>query len=46
MLKDQRGLTLVEYIIGAALILAVVGTSLWALTTAVAQRLDEFRGQL
>jgi len=46
MLKDQRGLTLVEYIIGAALILAVVGASVWALTGAIAGRLDEFRSQL
>lgn len=46
MLKDRRGLTMVEYIIGAALILAVVGTSVWALTDAIAERLDEFRSQL
>jgi len=46
MLKDQRGLTLVEYIIGAALILAVVGSSVWALAGAIAGRLDKFRSQL
>lgn len=46
MLKDKRGLTLVEYIVAAALILAIVGSSVWALTGAIAGRLDEFRSQL
>ena len=43
---DDGGLTMIEYIILAALILAVVGLAAWQLAGAVAGRLDAYRGQL
>jgi Flp pilus assembly pilin Flp len=46
MLKNPEGLTLVEYIILAALILVAVGTSAWQLAGAIGGRLDAYRNQL
>jgi len=46
MLKDHRGLTQMEYIILAAIVLAVVGLSAWQLAQAIAARLDAYRDSL
>lgn len=46
MWKDNSGLSMVEYIILAALVLAVVGASAWQLAKAIAARLDAYRQQL
>jgi hypothetical protein len=35
MLKDDKGLTIVEYILGGALVLAIVGLSVWGIATSV-----------
>jgi len=35
MLKDNKGLSMVEYILGGALTLAIVGLSLYSITNSV-----------
>lgn len=45
-LIEKRGLTIVEYIIGGALVLAVVGTALWSLAGAIAGRFNDFNDAL
>jgi len=46
MLQDDAGLSMVEYVILAALILAVVGAAAWQLAGAIAGRLADYRDQL
>ena len=46
LLFGKRGLTMVEYILGGALILAVTGLALWQLAASIAARYDAFRGGL
>jgi Flp pilus assembly pilin Flp len=46
MVRDDAGLTLVEYIVLGALILAIVGLAAWQLAGSIAQRLDAYRNQL
>jgi len=45
-LCDKNGLTLVEYIVGGALILALVGTAIWSLAGAIAGRFNAFNNSL
>ena len=45
-LIGKRGLTIVEYILGGALVLATVGGALWSLAGAIAGRFDAFNNNL
>ncbi len=38
MLRDKQGLTIVEYIVGGALMLAILGLSAWALSNSVSDQ--------
>lgn len=46
MWDDDLGLTIMEYILLAAIVLAVVGVAAWQLAQAIAARLDAYRQQL
>lgn len=46
MWDDDLGLTIMEYILLAAIVLAVVGSVAWQLAQAIAARLDAYRQQL
>jgi|GEM_PF-5188660 len=46
MIEQNHGLTQVEYIVLAAIVLGVVGVAAWQLQKAIAQKLDEFRNSL
>jgi Flp pilus assembly pilin Flp len=45
-LTGQRGLTMVEYILGGALVLAVVGLAIWGLAGSIAGRFNAFNSSL
>lgn len=44
--KEEKSATLLEYIVGAALALAVLGTAVWALMDAVATKGDQTRSSI
>jgi Flp pilus assembly pilin Flp len=46
MARDQNGLSMVEYIVLGALIMAVVGAATWQLAGAIAQRFDDYQDQM
>jgi hypothetical protein len=46
LLYGKRALSIVEYILGGALILAVVGLALWQLAGAIAARYRSFNSSL
>jgi Flp pilus assembly pilin Flp len=45
-LCDRNGLSMVEYILGGALVLAVVGMAIWNLAGAIAARFEAFNDSL
>jgi hypothetical protein len=46
MIHKGRGISQVEYIILAAIVLGVVGAVAWQLARAIASKLDAFRSSL
>lgn len=45
-LRDDRGITAVEYIVIGAISLIVIGTAIWQLAGSIAARLNNFNGTL
>ena len=45
-LNDKTGLTIVEYIIGGAIVLAIVGLAIWQLAGSIARRLSDYNNAL
>ena len=45
-LWGKHGLAIVEYILGGALVLAIVGVALWQLAGSIAQRFSDFNNRL
>lgn len=46
MVRDQTGLSMVEYVVLASLILAVVGVAVWQLAGSIADRFNTYHAQL
>ncbi len=46
MAQDQTGLSMIEYIVLGALIMATVGLAAWQLVGAIAHRFDAYRSQM
>ena len=45
-LTGKKALSIVEYILGGALILAVIGLALWQLAGSIAARYNDFNSNL
>ena len=45
-LTGKRALSIVEYILGGALVLAIVGLALWQLAGSIAARYHDFNNNL
>ena len=45
-LKDGRGVTAIEYIVVGAIVLIVVGASIWQVAGSIADRFTDFNNSL